>query len=35
MIVFRDFVFFLADLLGLRPRRQIVVISRLPPNFLR
>jgi hypothetical protein len=29
------FVDYLADLVGLRPRRQTIAISRLPHNFLR
>lgn len=29
------FVDFLADLVGLRPRRQTIMIARLPSNFLR
>jgi len=28
-------VVFLSDMFGLRHRRQVVVIDRLPPNFLR
>jgi hypothetical protein len=31
----RDLMLTLADLFGLRPRRQTIVIDRLPPYFLR
>jgi hypothetical protein len=29
------FIHYLTNLLGLRRRRPIIVIDRLPPNFLR
>lgn len=29
------FILFLADMLGLGHRRQVIAVDRLPPNFLR